>query len=103
MKRLSIVLSAGLYLIWASSVFGGPPPLTPGEVVRIADAFAKKQGLCLSCYKRPVLRYHERKSGNYWTAYYAPLREDSETIPADSDFSVRIDEATRIASNDPLR
>ncbi len=86
-----------------SIALGGLPPLTQQDVVRIADAFARKAGICLTCYKRPVIRYHKAKAGNYWSAYYAPMPDRNGLITVDSDFSVRIDEASRTASDDSLR
>jgi hypothetical protein len=86
-----------------SIALGGLPPLTQQDVVRIADAFARKEGICLTCYKRPVIRYHKATAGNYWSAYYAPIPARNGLIAGDSDFSVRIDEASRTASDDPLR
>jgi hypothetical protein len=79
----------------------GLPPLTQQDVIRIADAFAKKEGVDLTHWKRPVLHYHQARDGNYWTAYYAPL--PTKYPVADGDFSVRVHEATRTASDYPLR
>lgn len=101
--RLNHILCAGICLLSASVVSGGLSPLTEQEVIRIANAFAKKEGVCLRCYKHPVIRYHKAKAGNYWSAYYAPIPGRYGSIPADSEFSVRVDEASRTASGDPLR
>jgi hypothetical protein len=86
-----------------SVALGGLLLLTHQDVVRIADAFARKEGICLTCYKRPVIRYNKAKAGNYWSAYYAPMPDRHDLIAVGSDFSVRIDEASRTASDDPLR
>jgi hypothetical protein len=101
--RLNRVSYAGICLLLGSVALGGLPPLTQQDVVRIADAFAKKEGVCLTCYKRPEIRYHKAKAGNYWSAYYAPMPDRHDLIAVGSDFSVRIDEASRSASDDPLR
>jgi hypothetical protein len=101
--RLNRILFAGICLLSGSVAIGGPPPLTQREVIRIANAFAMKEGVCLRCYKRPVIRYHKAKAGNYWSVYYAPIPGRNGLIAVDSDFSVRVDEASRTASEDPLR
>jgi hypothetical protein len=101
--QLNRILYAGVCLLLGGSIaFGGPPPLTEKEVIRIANAFAIKEGVCLACYKRPVVRYHKARDGNYWSAYYVPMRVDGH-IAVDTDFSVRVDEASRTASEIPLR
>jgi hypothetical protein len=79
----------------------GLPPLTQQEAIRIADAFAKQERVDLTRFKRPVLHYHKEREGNYWTAYYAPL--PIKFPVADGDFSVRVNEASRTASDYPLR
>lgn len=102
-RRLNSALYAGICLLLAANVAFGLPPLTQREVIRIADAFALKKGVCLSCYKRPVIRYHKAETGAYWSAYYAPIPSRNGVIAVDSGFSVRVDEASRIAADDSLR
>lgn len=96
-------LYAGICLLWGSVAIGGLPPLTQQQVIQIANAFVVKEGVCLKCYNRPVIRYHQAKAGNYWSAYYAPIPGRHGLTAVDSDFLVRVDEASRTASEDPLR
>jgi hypothetical protein len=101
--RLSCISSAVGCLLFASLVVGGLPPLTKQEAIRIADAFAQKEGICLKCYQRPIVHYHKTKNGNYWSAYYAPIPLPINLTAEDRDFFVRVDEASRTASYEPLR
>ena len=97
------ILYTGVCLLLGSAVLAGQPPLTAQEVIRIANAFAVKEGVCLHCYKRPVIRYHKTKVGNYWSAYYAPSPNRNGLPGVETPFSVRVDEANRTASEDTLR
>jgi hypothetical protein len=101
--RLNRILCAGVCLLSASVALGGLPPLTEQEVIRIANAFAMKEGVCLKCYQRPVARYHKAQAGNYWSVYYAPNRDEAGLIVGGNAFSVRVDEASRTASEGHLR
>jgi hypothetical protein len=93
-----ILYTGSFCLVVGSLAIGGPSPLTQQEVIRIADSFAIKEGVCLSCYKRPVIEFHKAKAGNYWSAFYAPVPSQSGLIPPSSDISIRVDEASRTAS-----
>ena len=90
-------------MLSGSVAIGGLPPLREQEVIRIANTFAMKEGVCLSCFQSKVIRYHKAKAGNYWSDYYDPIPNRNGLIAVDSDFSVRVNEASGIASDDPLR
>ena len=101
MKSPNQAMICVCFLMVVGICAGGLPPLTHNDVIGIADAFAKKEGNDLTHFERPVIHYHLAPEGNYWTAYYAPIPTKYPVV--DGDFSVRVDAASRGASDDPLR
>jgi len=100
MRAVAVIALAALSIHIAPCV-AGTPRLSEREVIRISDAFARNEGVELAHWKRPVLRYHEQ--GSYWTAYYARIPNKQGLVPVDADFSVRVDDSSRVASDVPLR
>lgn len=97
-------VDAGVLFLFAISVaIGGLPSLTQQEVIRIADAYARKKGVDLRHFKRPTVGHHQSGIENYWTAYYIPIPSKKGYVVADSDFLIRVDGMSRTASDDPLR
>jgi hypothetical protein len=98
--RVVVVMAVAGLMLGVMPCMAGTPALSHREVIRLSDAFARKEGVDLAHWKRPVVRYHH--AGDYWTAYYAPIPNRKGLVAVDADFSVRVDDS-RVASDQPLR
>jgi hypothetical protein len=90
-KRCS--MSMLLLLVAVASVVAGPR-LTPSEVLRIADAEARRHGYDVRKFKRPKPRYNYVQRDNTWWLKYEPpglMRSFGD------DFSVTVEDRTKKA------
>jgi hypothetical protein len=70
------------------------PRLTTVEVVRLADAEARRHGYDLRVYERPRVHYNYVRKDNTWVAFYDE-KPVNGMVHIGYDFSVDIDDRTK--------
>jgi hypothetical protein len=91
-KRYSLIIT--LLFAVSSVIASDHPRLTPSEVLRIADAEARRHGYDVRKFKRPKPRYNFVEHADTWWVNYeppGPLRSFGD------DFSVTVEDKTKKA------
>ena len=84
-----------LVLLPACATISDRPQLTTAEVIRIADAEARRHGYDLHCFDRPKPRYNFAQSDDTWWVNYEPKPSTPLAGQLGSDFSVHIEDKTK--------
>jgi hypothetical protein len=71
------------------------PRLTVVEVIRLADAEARRHGYNLRDYERPVPRYNYATRNDTWWVNYDPIKGSDLAKTLGADFSVTIEDKTK--------
>src|SRR5262245_49002699 len=91
-KRSSLLLV--LVAMASCATVSDPPRLTSTEVIRLADAEARRHGYDLRCFERPVPRYFAARDDTWWVNY-DPKEGTHLAKTIGADFSVTIEDKTK--------
>jgi hypothetical protein len=90
-QRLLILLVA---LLASCATVSDHPRLTTAEVVRLADAEARRHGYNLRAYERPETHYNYVERDDTWFVHYEGKTVNGMTWVG-NDFSVHIEDKTK--------
>jgi len=91
-KRYSLILPF-MALISCAAV-PSQPRLTTAEIIRLADAEARRHGYDLRIYERPRVRYNYVHKDNTWVALYDE-KPINGMVHIGFDFTVYIEDQTK--------